>query len=968
MKNLQEKRWLKGIAWLLVVVCAFGFAYTAGLGLSIYGYHVGYDQGYENQILYYQTLAWQEFDLMQNPGETAQEQLAGLEEELQNSGFYFEIRNEATDEVLLSNLTDDSQKDILEYFMTGEATSTEVEYEESEPITTTDTDYLYSVTNPICFYEADGVLNPVYTYAASRRAKEIGFPLYVLCDSDMLHRVRDITLENGVYTVSYSSLSDSMDPYSYAIKMTSQDSVCYVLLATEDFLQTSITEENRDTILEAIESQSVYVKVGESYYQIIQFEVDDDGNDCLAYYLDYDEFLEPLDRGVIAADTSAEETNEELEETSDLTAVYFRLLSDGVTLRALNLYQTEELEEALEEGSLYVVTGEGELCPVRIRESGGSCTYAPGGAIHAELVWETRTMAPDSLEISQESGAVCYERMEDGTLTALDTNDATTIFGLFYNERLYVLSEEGIPSLVTSCIQENGLYQLEYAVYTGGMVLTGSDESQEETSAEEVEEETVEAPAASYYMAYGIASVEGTTTFFDEWEEQSARMQGILPTIIAISVTFGVVDLLAVVWLCIASGHRKGKEGITLNRFDRIWLDLLLVCYFIAFCWVMAIGVGIIRFNWGNLVRLGFAAAYCTVVEVGLLWLLLTVLTRLKAGTIWKNLLIMRIFRKLRISSRLRKVWDMMQRNLNLAVKVGLVYGVFMLLNFFCAASYGISITVFFLWLLLHLIVLSVLESWCLSFHSIRKGVTRLNQGEMEASIDTTGMPYDLKAVAEQLNNLSEGINRAVEKQMQSERFKSELITNVSHDLKTPLTSIINYIDLLKQTDITDPKALEYLEVLDRKSQRLKKLTEDLVEASKASTGAIKVEKTVLDFSQLVTQALGEYDEKLQSARLETVYQQPEEPMLVMGDGRHLWRVLDNLLSNCVKYAMPETRVYLSLSQEEDSVTLEMKNISAEPLNLTVEELMERFVRGDSSRSTEGSGLGLNIAMNLTEL
>jgi signal transduction histidine kinase len=229
-------------------------------------------------------------------------------------------------------------------------------------------------------------------------------------------------------------------------------------------------------------------------------------------------------------------------------------------------------------------------------------------------------------------------------------------------------------------------------------------------------------------------------------------------------------------------------------------------------------------------------------------------------------------------------------------------------------------------------------------------------------------MPYDLKQVADQLNNLSEGIHKAVEKQMQSERFKAELITNVSHDLKTPLTSIINYIDLLKQTHIDDPKALEYLEVLDRKSQRLKKLTEDLVEASKASTGTLKVEKTSLDFGQLVAQALGEYDEKLRSAKLTPVYHQPENPLMVLADGRHLWRVLDNLLNNCVKYAMPGTRVYLSLRQGTSFVTLEMKNISSEPLNLTAEELMERFVRGDSSRTTEGSGLGLNIAQNLVSL
>jgi signal transduction histidine kinase len=207
-----------------------------------------------------------------------------------------------------------------------------------------------------------------------------------------------------------------------------------------------------------------------------------------------------------------------------------------------------------------------------------------------------------------------------------------------------------------------------------------------------------------------------------------------------------------------------------------------------------------------------------------------------------------------------------------------------------------------------------------------------------------------------------------VDERMKSEHFKAELITNVSHDLKTPLTSIINYIDLLKKENVENPTAREYIEVLDRKSQRLKKLTEDLVDASKASTGAMPTNLEPLNLGQLVNQALGEYDEKLEGKRLTPVVSLPEEAVTVLADGRHLWRVMDNLLGNCVKYAMPGTRIYLSVQIRESEAVLIMKNISEQPLNLTEEELMERFVRGDSSRTTEGSGLGLSIARSLMDL
>lgn len=269
--------------------------------------------------------------------------------------------------------------------------------------------------------------------------------------------------------------------------------------------------------------------------------------------------------------------------------------------------------------------------------------------------------------------------------------------------------------------------------------------------------------------------------------------------------------------------------------------------------------------------------------------------------------------------------------------------------------------------LLLPILPLAVFAcKWAVDWAKLRKAVKEMTEGKLDCAIDTAHMLPDLREHAADLGNLSDGLGKAVEEQVKSQRFKTELITNVSHDLKTPLTSIINYVDLLKKADIQDETVRGYIDVLDRKSQRLKTLTEDLVEASKAASGTIAVQLERLDLSQLVNQAAAEYEERLAQAGLTPVISAPKEPCTVLADGRHLWRILDNLLGNCTKYAMPGTRVYLDVTAGRGTCTVTVKNISADPLNVPADELMKRFVRGDSARSTEGSGLGLSIARNLT--
>ena len=249
----------------------------------------------------------------------------------------------------------------------------------------------------------------------------------------------------------------------------------------------------------------------------------------------------------------------------------------------------------------------------------------------------------------------------------------------------------------------------------------------------------------------------------------------------------------------------------------------------------------------------------------------------------------------------------------------------------------------------------------------LQKGGAALAAGDLGYQTDTRAMIGDLRRHGEDLNSIAAGMEAAVEREMRSERMKTELITNVSHDIKTPLTSILNYVDLLKTA--ADPaQREEYLEVLDRQAGRLKKLTEDLIEVSKASTGNTEVSISRHSVNELLRQAAGEYGERLEKAGLETVLTLPEEELYAGMDGKLMWRVLDNLLSNVCKYAQSGTRFYLDALRQGDRVVMRFKNVSRDPLNVSAQELMERFVRGDRARSGEGSGLGLSIARSLTEL
>lgn len=271
-------------------------------------------------------------------------------------------------------------------------------------------------------------------------------------------------------------------------------------------------------------------------------------------------------------------------------------------------------------------------------------------------------------------------------------------------------------------------------------------------------------------------------------------------------------------------------------------------------------------------------------------------------------------------------------------------------------------------WLIEKVIFFLALMKILLDFGKVKRAGAEIAGGNLEYKVETEKMLIDMADVGNSLNTIGNGITSAVEERMKSERMKTELITNVSHDIKTPLTSIINYTDLLTKLDLKDPKAQEYLEVLGRQSARLKKLIEDLIEASKASSGALKLDMEKVNASMLLTQALGEYEEKFRRKGLDLRVTGETSEMMVRADSRYLWRIFDNLMSNMLKYAQAGTRAYIDMTCDAGEISIIFRNISDTPLNITGDELMERFVRGDSSRSTEGSGLGLSIADSLVAL
>ncbi len=460
-------------------------------------------------------------------------------------------------------------------------------------------------------------------------------------------------------------------------------------------------------------------------------------------------------------------------------------------------------------------------------------------------------------------------------------------------------------------------------------------------------------------------------------------MDAVLPVLII----SGILALITFIYLICAAGHRKGSDEITLNRFDKIPYDVMVLimcagfyCIAYAISWLISYRTYLL-----DMETLVVSAA--SILTVFLLpAFIMTTATRIKVpSNMFQNMLVWKL---------IKFVWKVAKK---ICIKIfGTISSFFHHLNLYwkyigvlCVAAFiellacatGNMVAVLIVGFIEFVFFVFVLARAIVNMNALKKGASELASGNTDYEIDTDNMMWEFKQHGENLNRIKDGIQLAVDERMKSERMKTELITNVSHDIKTPLTSIISYVDLLEKENIDNQNAREYLEVLDRQAARLKKLIQDLIEASKASTGNLTVNLEETDVRVLLEQAMGEFTDKLDKRGLKTIITYNTEPLTVMADGQHLWRIFQNLINNITKYAQDNTRVYIDVDSiacdntENSAVVTKkgmlrvvFKNISKDSLNVTGDELMERFVRGDSSRNTEGSGLGLSIAGSLARL
>ena len=482
------------------------------------------------------------------------------------------------------------------------------------------------------------------------------------------------------------------------------------------------------------------------------------------------------------------------------------------------------------------------------------------------------------------------------------------------------------------------------------------------------------------------------------------RHQGQIAALLGVSL--GAFALLAV-YLCCAAGHKPGSQEIRPGGLNCLPLDLylaVLMGFGLLYAYIGIMGVRYLMSQGNTIVfaYYGYGGYLCCLGFVGFCF---ACAAQFKApgcywwrhsitGLCWKGLVwCWRFFWKC-VAGCYHILWAIALPILSWAA--GLVKKAWALLNRvwkklagFLARTYGL-LPLTWQWLLtgcalgggLFLAILDRNGFWMLVFlaaglamilyganvfGTLLDAAKRMRGGDLEIKVDDKLMLGAFRDFAAELNGLSDVVQLAAQKQMRSERMRTELITNVSHDIKTPLTSIINYVDLLQKPH-SQEDGEQYLEVLARQSARMKRLIDDLIELSKASTGNIPVELTRIDAVEAVNQALGEFMDKLKAAELTPLFRQPEEPLYIHADGRLLWRAMSNLLTNAVKYAQPGTRLYIDMVAVDKKVCISLKNISRDPLNISAEELMERFVRGEASRNQEGSGLGLNIAQSMMEL
>ena len=429
-------------------------------------------------------------------------------------------------------------------------------------------------------------------------------------------------------------------------------------------------------------------------------------------------------------------------------------------------------------------------------------------------------------------------------------------------------------------------------------------------------------------------------------------------------ITSLILLTVIAIYLLWAIGHNKGKEGITLDFIDELPYELvfILFCCIIPVFWTIVVNSVTDSFNYIFVTILIISYIICYVMTAGLT---ITTIKRIKAKQFWRSFLTYRILRWFK--NKIKKYIDEFKNKTDNTKKIFWLYWGFVLITTILLSMFVTGIA-----------ILILIAFWIWAYYQLRKYVRqeemlketlkKIYDGDTNVHINEQELEGALKEMAIYINDIAGGFKNAIEENLKAERLKTELITNVSHDIKTPLTSIINYVDLLKKEDIKDEKIKEYIDILDVKSQRLKKLTEDLVEASKASSGNVKLNIESINIKELINQTIGEFKDRLESRNLQVETDMPKEDVRIDADNRYMFRIMENLFSNISKYAQENSRVYIDVKKTNKKVNISIKNISKDRLNISSDELMQRFVRGDKSRYTEGSGLGLSIAKSLTEL
>lgn len=429
----------------------------------------------------------------------------------------------------------------------------------------------------------------------------------------------------------------------------------------------------------------------------------------------------------------------------------------------------------------------------------------------------------------------------------------------------------------------------------------------------------------------------------------------------------GVLEVVLFIFLMCSAGHTKGTNECSLQWQDNLPLDV----YFIVWvaCVASAVAGCITLFNMGGPFYIG-ALTMTVVIAAFVMAFCMTLAARIKCGDMWKNTVVYKILRGMGLlAKKTGKGVGRLYGNLHLAWRIVALYCTMVLINFvLIIAAVNSSGGWLLVLLLIDLVGLLLCLYICGQAERVKAAGEALAAGDLSYTVELDKLKWDFKQHGENLNSISAGMAKAVDERMKSERFRTELITNVSHDLKTPLTSIVSYIDLLQKENIDGEKAREYIDIIARQSAKLKKLTEDLVDASKASAGAVNVNLERVNVSELLRQCAGEYEARMEAAQITPIVTLEEEDIYAVADGRLLWRVIDNLMGNICRHGMAGTRAYMAAERRENSACISFKNISFAQLNIPAEELMERFVQGDRSRSGEGSGLGLSIAQSLTEL